>query len=595
MKESLLKSDVIYDQLLAFQLDSPTSNEVRSFFQHNQDSLRDCPVFTIFFSGHGDIRDGKFYICPTDYSPEFPSASGIPISDLIRYARDLKIGTLNIVLDACRSGQAGADLREAIERPARENNSSLCVSILASCLPDQSSVTGNPLSAFTKLLNDFIVGSKDPFVNRRFLTLGDISQLMPAVRHAAGSRQTVVHYALNVLGPARFCANPLLNERQRQPHNALLSPHSSLGEAALNSKEALEAVYTSIGNGFRHEKLISALRPVCDNSGASLLSLDELLDHYFEWFGTRAKKTPDWSLPLRVSASLATASLAVGWETDFFVKSRALGIARSLHTDLQVLRKVLQTGDLEPLGLLSSQGISPFYYAPIRLSHCYARMGLCLIAANLGYLDSAEVNLQVDGVTKIIQEKVPALHLILNETQGPHIGIFFAACALTNNHELAEFPFGMYLADHDLVKGKVVRDGCSAEVVLKYLRQRAKDPSQIDYSGVALPNTTLPIFIACAKLLQCEDLIDPYLFCWNKITTSIFIPQRGSIFGNETMELGINATRTVGRDFYSVATYCEEIASEHTPNFDRTKIQSDRGLLKCAAAYLYPSRFPWVF
>ncbi len=105
-----------------------------------------------------------------------------------------------------------------------------------------------------------------------------------------------------------------------------------------------------------------------------MLTLDELLGHYQGWFGARAKTAHDWSLPLRISASLATASIAVGWESDFFVKSRAVAIARSLEADMHIFRDVRETGKIDPLGLMSSHGIAPFYFAPIRLSHCYARI-----------------------------------------------------------------------------------------------------------------------------------------------------------------------------------------------------------------------------
>jgi hypothetical protein len=317
--------------------------------------------------------------------------------------------------------------------------------------------------------------------------------------------------------------------------------------------------------------------------------------HYDDWFVARAKTTNDWGLPLRISASLSTASISVGWESKDFIKERALGIARSLENDLRVLRSVSSANNLDPLGLLSSHGINSFYFAPIRLSHCYARIGLCLIAANLGLLDPTEV---VDLATKLIfavQKDAPNLHVILNESQGPHLGVFFAACGTTQNIDLAEIPFGMYLNDFESIKGKVLRDDCNTELALKYVRQRGIDPSSIEYSGIAMPNTTLPILMACANKLGFDDIFDPYLISWHKLNTSVFVPKKGSTFGDRVMEDGTNVTRIVGSDFYSVAEYCNEVTSEHSNGFDRTPILSERGLLKCAAAYIYPDRFPWIF
>ncbi len=552
-------------------------------------------MFTIFFSGHGGIHNGSFYLCPSDYSPDFPSAHGISISELIRYARDLEIKILNIVIDACQSGHSGTDLREAIEKPAKENDSSLCISIIASCLPDQSSIAGHPLSEFTKSLNDFLIGAADSHVSRRILTLGDLSQLIPEIHHRSGKRQNVVHYSLNVLGPAHFCMNPLLGNKQRQPHSAILSPHSNLGAAAFKAKETLEDVYASVLTCFQHRRLVTALRPICDSSSSDLPALNELLWHYADWFSARAKPTGDWSLPLRIAASLSTSSISAGWKSDSFIRCRALAIAQSLETDLQVFRDIRAADNLEPLGLLSFHGINSFYFAPLRLSHCYARMGLCLIAAHLGFLDPIEVSESVSKLLALIQREVPNLQVILNESQGPHLGIFFAACAVTGKALLAEQPFGFYLNDHHAMNGKVLRDDCTTELALKYLRQRGSDPTLIKYSGIALPNTILPIMMACAKALGMNDVMDPCLIRWNKIATSLFIPKFGSSFGDKAMEEGNNITRSIGSDVYTVDEYCNELELEHADDFERTPILSERGLIKCAAAYLYPDRFPMIF
>lgn len=595
IKDSLLSQQGLYLPDLAFQLDSPTCNEIHDFFLEKISKIRECQVFTIFFSGHGGVHNENFYLCPKDYFPDLPSAHGISVAELIRYARDLDVKILNIVIDACQSGHSSTDLREAIEKPAKENKSSLCISIIASCLPDQSSLAGSPLSPFTKGLNDFIVGSADSQVARPILTLGDISHLIPEITHQSGKRQNVVHYSLNVLGPAHFCVNPLVGEKQRQPHNVLLSPQSNLGAAAFRSKDALEAVYASAQSSFQHKALVAALRPICDSSSTDLPALDELLWHYVGWFSDRVKNTGDWSIPFRIAASLSTASISVGWSSDSFVKSMALSIAQSLEADLKIFREAHISNTLEPLGIFSHEGINSFYFAPIRLSHCYARMGLCLIAANLGLLNIFEVVELVSAITTNIQREVPNLQKILNESQGYHLGIFFAACALTGNSFIAEQPFGWYLNDHHLLRGKVLRSECNVELALKYLRQRGSDPTLIEHAGIAIPNTTLPILMACAKILRLHDIIDPYLVGWNNLTTSIFIPEKSSSFGDKVMEQGINISRSIGVDFYSVEQYCDEVDQEHGKNFERTSILSDRGLIKCAAAYLYPDRFPWIF
>lgn len=590
-----MKRDGLYSADLAFQLDSPSCGQLREFFSQYRGEIQNCPVFTIYFSGHGGIHNGRYYLCPKDYSPDFPSSCGISISELIRYAQDLGIKVLNIVIDACQSGHSSADLREAIERPARENEGSMCISILASSLPDQSSITGEKLSAFTSKLNDFISGASDSQVIRPLLTLSDISSLFPEIRHKSGKRQNIVHYSLNVLGPAYFCINPLIKEKRVQPHNSLLSPASSLGATAFKLKQSLEAVYTELPNSFKQNDLLSSIRAICNSSSGDLIALDELLWHYVDWFTSRAAQADDWSLPLRISAAISTASMEVGWKSDLFMRSQALSIARSLERDISIFEKVVNSRNLAHLALFTSLDVNSFYFSPIRLSHCYARIGLCMFAARLGLLDSERTfNLLADLVT-LIQGDAINLHVILNESQGPHLGIFFAACASTQNSQSAEQTFGLYLCDHFMVKGKVLRDGCNTEMALKYMQQRAINPEEINYGGIALPNTVLPIFMICAEMLDIGDCIDPYLARWNNMATSFFVAESNTIFGREIMDQGVNVTRSVGRDFYVIREYCEELRLEHVEGFEKTSPLSERGLISWAAAYIYPDRFPSIF
>ncbi|RYZ86964.1 MAG: hypothetical protein EOP04_12775 [Proteobacteria bacterium] len=380
--------------------------------------------------------------------------------------------------------------------------------------------------------------------------------------------------------------------REHQPHSSLLSPYSNLGVAIFKSKNDLESIYDKLPTSFQHRLLIDTLRPICKSAETHLPDLDNLLWHYADWLTNRCLRANDWGLPLRIAASISTASISIGWDSDEFTNSKARLIARALEHDIATFHSICESKNLDPLHLMASGGINSFYFASLKLSHLYARMGLCMISGELGLLDNDEILNLVPQIIALVTQEVPHLHLILNETQGPHIGIFLAACAATHRGSLTESTFGLYVNDHHLVKGKVLREDINSELTLKYLRQRAIDPSLIEYAGTALPNTVLPILMICAKELGLDDAINPYLVGWHKVFTSIFLPKNEDLFGENTIEKGINVTRSVGIDFHTVSGYTKELEKENAEFSRHSPFLSERGLLKCAASYLLPNRFP---
>lgn len=101
-----------------------------------------------YFSGHGTQIEGEFFYCGTGFSEAKPNVTGLSYTALQDMFRTAAPELLVEVVDACRSGTylVKAPLPPLpIKKEGFKN-----VIRLASCLTDQSSFGGDPLSDFTQ-------------------------------------------------------------------------------------------------------------------------------------------------------------------------------------------------------------------------------------------------------------------------------------------------------------------------------------------------------------------------------------------------------------------------------------------------------------
>ncbi len=465
------------------------------------------------------------------------------------------------------------------------------VSMLVSSRSDQSSWAGNPLSAFTEQFCKILSGETAVDTSKKFLTLADIVGHIPA--HTANEEgqtylQELAHFTVNVLGPPIVCENPLVDSDKDQPHSPLLSPYSALGKAALKKKTEIDEFHRSISTKFSHEKLIKLVRPIADSASTEPEELSTLFTHYYEWLRD-ANSSMDWSIPFRIAGALNTASLSALWQsdTDLFVVLQ--NACNALEFDLAFLENCLDEDFITESGILHPLGVDVFYWGPLHVSDIYGRFGLMLMAKSIGLCDKVDINSLSRIITWMV-EKLPAHHVILNESQAPSLALFFEGCARHNLLTLAEQPFGLYANDHWSTKGIVLRDDFSNSQVAAYLRARAENQVSNKLKGIARPNTVLPVLLLSANLLGFEDTLDIHLRMLNGITTSLYVVKNGKNFGQAIMENGINITLSVGGDFYTCSEYGNALLEMIGDDYDRTTNRSFRGFSKCISAQLFRDR-----
>lgn len=516
------------------------------------------------------------------------SLTGYTIGELARICGDLKISILNVVIDACQAGHAQTDLREAIERPARVAESALSINVTAASLSGQPALAGDPLSPFTSILIDYVDGNCASRSSRPFLSLSDLSPLL--AEDGRLQKQNVVHACLNALGHAPFCENPLHSQSENQPHNRILSPLSSLGSAAFSAKEALNRIYSDLDKHFDHRELFQTLNPITTSPGANPPELAQLLDHYAEWFLSKAKGAADWSLPMKVVAALATSSLAEALGNNAFQNELLLILSKGLEGDRAFFNERFEEWLETTQARDHDAGIDDFFFLPVRISAIYARLGLIYLAQAADVLPP-EHESKVSQIPGLLMEAFPNAHLVLIESQAIQMTNFYVGCALSNQPRLAEEAYGAYFLDHCLTRGRHLRDGAKGPQVLAYLRERARDESNIQCDALAVPNTTIPTFMMCAPLLGLESVCDESLAVWNGLTTNLFLPASCASFAEPRICHGHNEVLDIGRDVYSCEDFRRCVEREPLHEVSKCFAMTEL-LLVLTGVHLYPNRIP---
>lgn len=554
--DELKESTSLYAEDQCFLIRSPTSAEFRQIVVDNAEVIRGSSVATFYFSGHGDSVNGTFYLCFRDYNSSVPSATGVTIAEILRLVSDLEIDSVNILIDACYSGQAQRDLREISENPSFDGKMCPSVNIIAASLPFQPAIGRVPLSDFTFLLVQYIRGEKDSNLPKRHISITDLGPMLAQDQASESHRQNLVFSAINLLGEIPLFENPIFSGEDVQPHSKILSPRSPLGSAVFTTKECLARAYKDVLVDFDDNSLLDAFRSICSSAEGDSEELLKLLFHYSSWFSSRLASSNDWSLRLRFSSVLAAASLPTALTNSEFRRGIVEIVRSSLCADAEILNEFVRSRSFDSIGLHAYSSLDDLYFLPVRLSAIYGRIGLIL---ELERLDGISLLEDLSSLLQRLIDERLSSHLIFSESQAFQLYLFFQAVSERQVREVSEQIFGAYVNDHFSVCGCVLRDNADKIQVLEYLRSRHDHSKLENVSGLARPNSALPLLILVSQLFNLDSTIDPWLYSLNRSHTNIFLSNASVQFGDAIIEDGVNLHLEVGKDFYSCSEYREHI------------------------------------
>lgn len=123
------------------------AEQLKNALRDTIDQTSDLGEILFYFTGHGHQHEAEFYFCASNFDPKRPNETGLSMSEFHQLIRPANPGLLVQIIDACHSGARliKKDFRYPVVGKGEFNS----VIQIASCLDNQVSLTGDPLSEFT--------------------------------------------------------------------------------------------------------------------------------------------------------------------------------------------------------------------------------------------------------------------------------------------------------------------------------------------------------------------------------------------------------------------------------------------------------------
>ena len=94
---------------------SPTETDIISALDKAFPQGEEVGVLTVFFSGHGGVKAGSFFLCTRNSDPDRLSTTAFPITSLFTLINEFHPNQVNIIVDACQAGGSSFDLNQLLK------------------------------------------------------------------------------------------------------------------------------------------------------------------------------------------------------------------------------------------------------------------------------------------------------------------------------------------------------------------------------------------------------------------------------------------------------------------------------------------------
>lgn len=595
MYEALVTPTGGYDSSASKLLLSPNNAELDREIDVLFD-LGQIDVLTIYFAGHGEMKGGFCYLCPSDVRYDRLSATALSLTALFNKLSELRPRQVNMVMDSCQSGGAMLDMGNLLKPENITDFGSPSISFLAACAPDQFANEDDKGGVATSALMKYLTGDEMLRDDRPYLDLVELGRAVSAEVDAAED-QTPVTWGLNLYGWGEFAKNPYFTATApgslRTPVS--IAPSSAAGAAIERHSESLWRQYQSLADDPSYRDLSELLRKVCGelaNSGASVVPFVRGIATSLR---ARAETSNDLLAESNVIACCAVALVPFGEDGDARALVRELLLERR-SVDARIRETLRESLAADRFALLDpSATMGDFFYLPIRVSRTLGWLSSGVLTDLLLGTTEEGTKRETAELAGVVASVYRGSLVSMSDEQAPHVYLFATACRAFVWEDLAREVLRPYFDSLESVKGMVARANLEPEDAAAYVLLRTVGGLPTDLRLLAGPSQLLPGLLLSGAHLGMAGEWNRRLTAFDGRYMDFFLPSDYGDFGAMSIPNGTNYDPQLGHGIWTLRHLVDWFEDNHKPTIKRNRtIRFAETKAACVlAAYLLPDRMPY--
>jgi hypothetical protein len=567
-----------YDKNGSILLKSPLLEDVRKSLEKVLFDKKDIDVFTFYFSGHGGINNGNYYLYIKDSDPSKSSISCLSLSVLFALINEVKPSQTNIIIDACNSAGVIEDLGNLLKPEILGKKNTPAITIFVMSSSDQSSFDTSEgavaTNEFLKYLNGQICVHTRPYLD-----------LVEIARHikldSQASEQIPNVWGLNLYGESLFTKNPNYTGGSLAFSQALINlpAQSEIGKIVQDHSGKLWNLQQGVSTVIKPREIFNEWQMVCDKLPKEGGYIDSFIKGILNTFRAEAQKNNDiFSDTILLATSIST---LLKYSTDETVTKTIDDLIKE-YLDKTYDTLVILKNDIlkDKFGLLSSSGggLGDFYYLPLRISKVLGWMGSIIIIKHILNLNKDNEIVIFKDILKLILSEYSKNIVSVSDEQSPYILLFLLASKIIDEKESAELVIGYMFSDYVSSKGSIAVSELAPEKVLDFLIKRYSNAYDSSPEMFSMPDELLAVILYGGNLFESEDLMDPYLEQLDYHNFNLYLPGDYKDFASPVMTEGVNLTYRIGFGIWTIKDFAELFDKDSIKSFEnideRSKITS---------------------
>lgn len=548
-------------------LKSPTLAEAVDVVSHILFDLGPIDVLTVFYAGHGALKDGSYFVCLKDTRADRLSVSSLGLSQLFTWLNEANVRHTNIVIDSCHCGGLARDIGSFLKPESVGRFGSPSVSIFASAAADQTAREIDGHGVGTACLLRCLNGNTVVQTNRPSVGLVEVG-LVASELLSRNVHQTSVCWGLSLFGQSQLAQNLcFVNSGARASALDLPLAGNPLIRAIVEKHASqIWALYLDAANEFDIAQYLKLSRAIIDELPNAPSNAPLLVQGLADTFVSALQDGADpFEIVELYGASIAvlTPYCELSPESDTAIIELSCALLEAISASMQVTLDILENNEF---ALLSDNfALSDLYFLPLR------------VLRTLGWIGAGEyIEQQIStnslfnrSVAKALVRKILGTYMgsvvAVSDEQSPHLLAFIWACEVLELNEELELALGLLYQSYHRFGCEVARPNLSGAQALQFLMGRARLDYRSSEGLLARPCEILPALFTGFRRLGIPEVIDESIEELDFTSINMFVPQTYRDYAQVSIEDGVNHSLHIGHNIWSMDDFDKvwtELANE---------------------------------